>query len=77
MFSDTTCANCGRIAETTVQIEYRRRSLQKDLCGPHLEELLEGARVASRPLIHRLITQRGGVRSGSAPSARQIERAQD
>jgi hypothetical protein len=72
MFTDTTCASCGRTAETTVQIEYRRRSLEKDLCGPHLEELLEGARVTSRRRIHRPTTQRGGVTSGSPRNAREI-----
>jgi hypothetical protein len=77
MFSDTTCASCERIAETTVQIEYRRGSLQKDLCGPHLEELLAGARVASPRLLHRPITRRGGVTSRPPRNAGQIEKAQD
>jgi hypothetical protein len=36
------CDVCGEAASDTVTIKLRRRTLQKDLCTPHLQDLVAG-----------------------------------
>src|SRR5690349_1466757 len=42
------CDVCGAPADETVSIRVGSRNLQKDLCGTHLAELLQGTRAPKR-----------------------------
>jgi hypothetical protein len=42
------CDVCGAAPADTIAIRYRDRSLQKDLCAKHMDELIKGARAPRR-----------------------------
>jgi hypothetical protein len=56
------CDICGRAASQTVTIEVGDDDFEKDLCGPHLAELLQGA--WSPPRGRRFVLISGALQAG-------------
>jgi hypothetical protein len=76
------CDVCGKAPAETVTIRVGARSYQKDVCGPHRDELLKGARAprrgrprskpATAPVVRRTATRKASskTKAGGRSKAR-------